>query len=199
MKTQTKLFCLLAFTFFCAPARATLSPVGIAIFPPVQFPDSKVYITGVRVSALWGSHWKVFGADIGVVGNITQQDMVGFAVSGIFNAGYGNISIFPAQIAGIANIADGRVDVYGLQLAAGVNYIPKGGTITGLQVALVNLAQHTDIRGFQVGLYNTANRVYGFQIGVVNQAESLHGIQLGLINMHRTGLFAIVPGINIGL
>lgn len=199
MNKQTKAFLLLALVFFCAPARAALSPVGISIFPPIQFPTSKTYITGVRVSALWGSHWKVYGIDLGAIGNITQQDIVGISVSGIFNANYGNISIFPLQVAGIANIGDGRVDIIGVQAAVAVNYIPKAGTITGLQVAVANLADHTNIRGVQVGIFNTADHVYGFQIGVVNQAESLHGIQLGLINMHKTGIFPIVPGINIGI
>ncbi len=179
-------------------AQAALSPISVNILSPVQFPPSDFSVTGARVSALWGKHRDVYGLDFGLIGNITDQDFVGLAVSGLFNLTRGQTTAIGAQLAGLANVNMQKTAVYGLQLALGLNYNDAASSVTGLQFALANVAAHTDIRGFQVGIYNRAQEVYGLQIGLVNVASNLHGVQIGLLNFNHKGTFAVSPILNVG-
>jgi hypothetical protein len=182
-----------------APAHAAVSPLGIGIVNPVQFPPDDFNVAGLRLSLLWGDHRDVYGLDVGLLGNITRQEFVGIGLAGGANITHGMTTIIGLQAAGGANIGYQKTTVVGLQLAGGLNYLTAESSVSGLQVAILgNLAAHTTIYGAQIGLYNRAKKVYGFQIGLVNVADSLSGIQIGLINFHHTGLFAISPIINIG-
>lgn len=181
------------------PAHGAVSPLSVAIVPPIQFPPGDFSVTGVRASALWGKHRDLYGIDAGLLGNITEQTFTGIAVSGIFNNTRGVTNILGLQLAGITNINSNKVSVYGLQAALGVNYNSAATTVAGLQVALLaNISPFTDIYGLQVGLYNRAKEVYGFQIGLVNVTDNLHGVQIGLMNFNHKGTFAISPLLNIG-
>ncbi|MGE0525522.1 MAG: hypothetical protein AB7G93_06195 [Bdellovibrionales bacterium] len=191
-------FTLVATVVSIAPAHAALSPLSVGIVPPVQFPPSDFSVTGARVSLVYGKHRDLYGLDLGVIGNITQQSFVGLGVSGLYNITRGSTTILGLQLAGAANINSNKTHVYGAQIALGVNSNTAASSLTGIQFALANLSTHTDIYGVQVGVYNRAQSVYGFQIGLVNVAKSLHGIQIGLVNFHQTGLFAVSPVINIG-
>ena len=178
-------------------SEAALSPLGIAIVPPVQFPGHDFSVTGVRLSLLWGSQRNVYGLDVGVVGNITDGDSVGVAVSGIFNYNKGATTGI-LQAAGFGNYNTGKVRIYGVQLAGIMNSNKAESTVGGLQLALLNLTPFTNIRGFQVGLYNRAHDVAGIQIGIVNETDYLHGIQIGLVNFYHQGMFSVAPIINVG-
>lgn len=189
---------LLAF-FTTLQSQAAVSPVSLAIVPPIQFPPGDFDVTGIRASVLWGQHRSVYGIDVGLLGNITEQTFTGVAASGIFNNTRGNTTITGFQVAGLANINSNKTTVVGLQLTAGVNYNTAASTVTGLQAALIaNISPFTDIYGVQVGLYNRAKEVYGFQIGLVNIADNLHGVQIGLVNFNHKGPFAISPILNVG-
>jgi hypothetical protein len=180
-------------------AHAAISPVSVAIVPPVQFPPGDFSVTGVRASVLWGKHRDVYGLDVGLLGNITEQTFTGVAVSGIFNNTRGVTNILGLQFAGITNINTNKTSVYGLQAALGANYNAAAANVVGIQLALLaNVAPFTDIYGLQIGLYNRAKEVYGFQIGLVNVADNLHGIQIGLANFNNKGPFAISPILNVG-
>lgn len=184
--------------FTSAPAFAAFSPIGVSILPPLQFPPSDFSITGARLSLLYGRQRDVYGLDVGVLGNIVEQDLVGISVSGLFNINHGMTNIWFIQAAGVTNWSTQKLNVYGVQVAAFANIVEAESAVNGLQLSLANLAPHTTIRGFQVGVYNVARAVYGFQIGVVNVVDNLHGIQLGLLNFNHTGLFVVSPVINIG-
>ena len=189
----------LFFTFSAPQAFAALSPLSVGIAPPIQFPPSDFSVTGVRVSALWGKHRDMYGVDLGVLGNITEQDFVGIGVGGLFNATHGTTRIIGLQLAGVTNINTNKTSVFGLQVAGAMNYQTASSMVAGVQAALLaNWAPHTDIYGVQLGLYNKAQSVYGLQIGLVNMAQSLHGIQIGLINFHEKGIFKVSPILNIG-
>lgn len=184
--------------FLSTPLFAAISPVGIAVVPPVQFPPDSFSVTGLRLSLLFGSHRDIYGFDFGVLGNKTKQDFTGIGVSGLINITEGTTHAIGAQLAGIANWNTNKTKVYGLQLAGVVNMNKATSSIVGLQVALANLSGHTGVYGAQIGVYNKAREVYGFQIGLVNEATNLHGIQIGLVNFHHKGLFVVSPIINIG-
>jgi hypothetical protein len=196
---QKRYFSLVAMLalFFSFSSQAALSPLGIAVVPPVQFPPSDFTVTGARLSLLWGLHKNVYGLDVGAIGNMTDGQMTGIAVSGLFNYNRGMTTAIGLQVAGLANVNVNKARVYGLQLAL-VNANRAESVVVGVQAGLANLAMYTNIRGVQVGVYNRAHDVVGFQIGLVNIADSLHGIQIGLINFHRQGLFSVAPILNVG-
>jgi hypothetical protein len=184
-------------SFSASPARAAVTPLAVSILAPVQFPTERFTIAGARISAFWGDHSDVYGFDLGLIGNMTDHDSVGVAVSGIFNYNKGQSTIVGLQFAGITNINVDHSRVFGVQAAA-VNMNYGESTIVGLGVGLANITASTDIWGVQAGIYNTSRTVNGFQFGLVNIAQSLHGVQIGLVNINRTGLFLVAPILNVG-
>lgn len=178
---------------------AAVSPLSIAIVPPVQFPSDEYSITGLRLSVLYGRHRDVYGFDLGAIGNITDQTFTGIGLSGLFNITHGTTTILFLQGAGIMNMTTQKTDVYGLQIAGGLNMNSAQSKVVGLQAALLaNLSPATTIYGAQIGLYNKAQEVYGFQIGLVNSTKNLHGLQIGLVNFNETGIFGVSPVLNVG-
>ncbi len=164
---------------------------------PVQFPKFEFSVSGARVSALWGKHRDVYGLDLGLIGNMTDQRFVGIGVSGLFNYTAGDTTVILLQAAALANINVQKTNVYGVQLAA-LNKNDAESSLVGIGVGLVNLSPNMKIMGVQAGLYNTARSVYGFQIGVINQTTDLHGLQIGLLNFAKNGPFAVSPILNVG-
>lgn len=179
-------------------AHAFFSPLSVSVLPPVQFPPSDFSITGVRASVFWGNHRDIYGLDFGLLGNVTQQDFTGLAVSGLTNITHGTTTAIGMQLAGLVNYNTNKTRVYGLQAALGMNYNTAESSVTGLQLALANISPNTDIRGFQFGIYNNARNVAGFQIGLVNFTQNLSGIQIGLLNFNHTGFFKVSPILNVG-
>ncbi len=197
MKKLIRLSMLIVLAGLQIEAHGFASPVSIAIVPPLQFPPSTFSITGVRASVLWGRHRDLYGVDLGLVGNVTEQSFVGIGLAGGFNLTQGQTTaVF--QIAGLANINTNRADIYGAQIAGLLNKNDGAASVNGVQFAAVNLVPHTVIRGVQVGIYNRAQTVYGLQIGVVNVADSLYGLQIGLANFHHKGTFVVSPILNFG-
>ena len=179
-------------------AQAAISPLGLAIFPPLQFPPEDFTVALARVNVFWGQHQRVYGFDIGVIGSVTDVNFAGIAVAGVFNFNKGMSTIIGLQLAGITNVNVNKANIYGLQLAAGLNSNQAESTHIGAQLALINNSPFTHLGGVQVGLYNRALTVTGFQIGLINDTENLHGLQIGLINFHRKGLFYVAPILNFG-
>lgn len=176
-----------------------VSPVSVSVVPPLQFPPGDFSVAGIRASALWGRHRDVYGIDLGVIGNITEQTFTGIALAGGFNYTTGNTLALGLQGAGVANVNLEKTKVIGVQLAGIANYNEAESSVSGLQVALIaNIAEHTKIRGVQLGLYNKAQTVYGLQVGLINFCENLYGLQIGLANFHSKGIFAVSPILNIG-
>lgn len=187
------------FLLLGSQAQAAVTPISVAIVPPVQFPPSDFTVAGARVSLLWGNHRNVYGFDFGLLGNYTEHTFAGVAVAGGLNYTKGTATVLGLQAAGLSNYNAGKANVYGLQAALGFNANIGESKLVGLQVAaLSNYSPHATVVGAQVGLYNKARVVYGFQIGLINVTESLHGIQIGLVNFHKKGLFSVAPLINIG-
>lgn len=197
-KINKALFVLVFSFMFISEANAALSPLSVGLVPPIQFPPSDFSVTGFRASLLWGRHRDVYGLDLGLLGNITDQSFTGIAVSGLFNATHGTTNIIGLQAAGLANFNTNKTSVYGLQIAALLNKNDAESSLSGVQFALANLSPNMNIYGVQLGVYNKARAVYGFQIGLVNSCTNLHGLQIGLINFHDQGLFAVSPILNFG-
>ncbi len=173
------------------------SPLSIAIIPPLQFPTADFSVTGVRASVIYGRHRDVYGFDVGVIGNITEQEFVGIGLAGGFNLTKGNTTAL-VQAAGVANINTNKTDIVGLQVAGLMNMNDAASSVTGIQLAVANVAPHTVVRGFQLGVYNRALKVYGIQVGLVNRVDNLYGLQIGLANFHHKGTFVVSPILNFG-
>jgi hypothetical protein len=188
---------LLALMTLLPAAQAGISPIGIGIVPPIQFPPENFSVTGVRVNPIFGSHHQVYGLDAGVLGNITLHNMGGVQVAGGFNYNKGDTAgLF--QAAGVGNWNISKVNIYGAQIAGGINSNKGESFVLGVVAAIANITEHTKVVGVEVGAYNSAREVYGFQIGIVNKVENLHGLQIGVINFHNRGLFSVSPIINFG-
>ena len=198
MKYPIRFFGFLLFFLMIAPANAAMSPLGISVFPPVQFPSEPFTVAGARVNLLWGSHMDVYGIDVGVLGNITAHDMIGVQVAGLMNWNKGDSTAIGLQLAGLANMSVNKAHLVGVQAAGILNYNHGEGSDLGVIVAPVNLTEFTKVMGLEVGLYNIASEVYGFQIGLINKTQRLHGIQIGVLNFNREGLFAVAPALNVG-
>lgn len=199
MKKYLSLFLISAGVLFSTQAFGMASPLSVSLVPPVQFPPSDFDVTGVRISLL-GDHRSLYGLDFGLIGNITQVNYVGLAVSGIFNLTHSSTTIAGLQAAGFANVNTQKTTIVGLQIAAGVNENVTNTSMSGIQIAgLANLSGFTTVRGFQISLFNKALDVYGFQIGLINMTSTLHGIQIGLMNFNEKGTFSVSPILNIGL
>ncbi len=180
------------------PAHALVSPIGLSVAGPVQLPPSDFTVAGARASLFWGSHRSVYGFDLSVIGNHTQNNFGGVALAGGYNWNQGSATVIGLQAAGLANVNVNKATIVGLQLAGLINYNGSESTLVGIGAALINRTPHTKLIGVQMGLYNQAREVYGFQFGVFNSAESLHGVQLGLLNFNKSGLFAVAPFLNVG-
>jgi len=184
--------------FLVPHCQAAMSPLGISLFPPVEIPDDRFSITGVRLNLLVGSHLEVYGFDFGGLGNITNHQMVGLQLAGLFNWNKGESTAIGAQLAAIANFNVSKAHLIGVQAAAILNHNFAESTSSGLIIAALNLTEFTKVVGLEIGFFNKAKEVYGFQIGLVNLTENLHGIQIGLLNFNTQGLFSVVPGLNVG-
>jgi hypothetical protein len=178
-------------------AYALFSPIGVSVVPPIQMPPDDFSITGVRLDLIYGDNRAVYGFDLGVIGNGTDQQMTGIQFAGGFNYNKGQATIIGIQAAGITNINVNHTTIIGAQVAL-VNVNKAESSLGGFELGLVNDATYTTIVGAQVGLYNSARVVNGFQIGLINVADSLHGIQIGLANFNHTGLFSFAPILNVG-
>ncbi len=134
-------------SFSASAADSDNSPLGVALFPPLQLPNSGYGITGLRLS-LVGSHRESQGIDLALLGNVTNKKFRGLAISGLFNYNSGLATVIGLQASALANINVGASTVYGVQLA-GYN---TAGTVYGLQLGLFNVAN--DLHGVQIGLFN---------------------------------------------
>lgn len=179
-------------------AHAAVSPLGISIVDPVQFPPSDFDIMGARASLVYGKNRDVTGIDLGVVGNVTTGNFKGSAISGLFNSTKGQSTILGVQLAGLGNFNSEKVSVYGIQAALLTNYNSAESSVVGLQFSVANISPNTTVNGFQVGIYNKARHVRGLQIGLINMTQNLTGIQIGLLNFYQEGFFKVAPILNIG-
>ena len=199
----------------------SLPGLQLAVFPPFQSSPADSDVTGVRLSALYGSSHYVEGVDLGLLGDESESD-TGLMVNGLYSYCRGSMDGFQLsglwsqtrdlaglQVSGITSRSKGYTS--GVQLSGIGNYSAGRGlevqvagvvndcdTLRGGQVAaLANVAEF-DAEGAQVGLVNTARHsLEGVQVGLVNSADSLNGVQIGLLNRARNGWLPVVPFLNV--
>jgi hypothetical protein len=166
--------------------------LGVGIATPFSLPwgwDWDVF--GIDANLLYSDVNKMYGIEVGGIGNVARLDMYGIQAALAFN--YANRNAVGIQ-AGLVNMCN-RTS-YGVTVdAVGVNREFIGlqadilGSITddslyGLSVAGLTSAVREDMWGWQIALGATfARRVHGFQTALFfNMTEELRGAQLGLVN-----------------
>ncbi len=191
------------------------------VTPSLSYPSSEEQHTVSHFSfnLLWGESYRIEGVELGLIGNVAGEDLIGSQIAGVSNIVRGNlvgaqvsalnnytknemrgaqISVivnridmhaYGAQITGIGNYTKG--DMIGLQLA-GIAGITEGSLI-GVQLSgLANIADY--VGGVQIGLVNLGYGIRGAQIGLINIAEDVTGTQVGLVNISEE-----VEGESVGL
>ena len=159
-----------------------------ALVPSVQTPDKDADVALMRASLVCGRHKNVYGLDFGVIGNITDEEMLGCGIAFVFNWSGNSRSAF--QFAGVLNRSDR--DFKGMQTALVVNDVERD--FVGLQIALANLTD--GLSGMQFGGFNKARTGTGFQLGAVNVAEQFTGVQIGILNLNLDSPVPLAPIFN---
>src|SRR5689334_13767610 len=101
----------IAMSALSRPAQAMISPIGVSLLPPIQFPFRGSSIVGLRLNCFIGIHESVYGLDLGVVGNVTDKGFGGVQLAGFFNRNRGGATILGAQIASLGNWNLGGSDI----------------------------------------------------------------------------------------
>lgn len=159
-----------------------------ALVPAVQTPAADGDIALMRVSLVCGRHRNVYGLDFGVIGNITDEEMLGCGIAFVFNWSGTSRSAF--QFAGGLNRSDR--DFRGMQMALVVNDVERD--FIGLQAGLSNISD--SLSGMQFGGFNKVRTGVGFQLGAVNVAEQFTGVQIGLLNLNLDSPVPLAPVFN---
>lgn len=162
--------------------------VAFSLLPGLETPDPDWAVDAFRFNVLVGRHHSVRGADLGLLGNLVDNDFSGFAVALGFNDCGRADSAF--SLAGVFNHASWNYS--GLQFALGMNDVE--GVMTGVQVSLYNRASR--LTGLQFGAINFTERGKGVQIGIVNSTDLLRGGQIGVINIISQSSFPFWPIVN---
>lgn len=170
------------------PAFVGEQPFAFAVMPVLETPNRSMDSVLFRFNLFVGAHRSTYIFDLGLIGGISDYEMNGLAISGIFNRIGTSTGAF--QFAGICNYSGW--DMSGCQLSAAWNWTE--GRFAGLQIGLVNNAGRLD--GLQVGGFNLAEQGAGVQIGVVNVSERLEGLQIGALNVNRDSAVPVLPILN---
>jgi hypothetical protein len=195
--------------------------VRLGVVPSIVYPSSEELYTvnHLSLNLLWGDAYRIEGLELGLIGNVAQEDLRGAQIAGVSNivrgevvgaqvAGFYNQTAgelrgaqfstimnridshaYGAQITGIGNQTRG--DVIGLQLT-GVLGITEGSVIGAQVSGITNIADH--VGGAQIGLVNFGYSIRGAQIGLINIARDVTGTQVGVVNISDE-----VEGESVGL
>ena len=200
---------LLFIAIISAPLRAetkSWSPLGLAIYPNMQFPSNNSSdIYGLSLSLLGEERNNIYGINLG--GGAKADNIFGIGIGLLFLAekkfegiqigflGNGNSHFNGVMISGLfLNFGGGYPTSHGLQIAGFCNVLSSLRTIEGVDETLVggqialcgNLADH--INGFQMALFgNGAYGIKGVQFTTgYNFALDCYGLQIGAVNNVET-------------
>ena len=148
--------------------RGATTPFMLAIFDPVQVPQSDWDVAGLRLSILYGNCNTLKGIDIGLVNE--SNHMEGIQV-GLINVGGDAVGLRVNGLYGDANL------------------------MKGLEIGIINSCN--TLQGWQIGVINSTKMMKGLQLGVVNHTVQAIGVQIGLINIIEDKDFPFMPIFNM--
>lgn len=163
-------------------------PFAFSVMPGVSTPQRSWDSVLFRFNLFVGAHRNVYWLDIGVLGNVSDNEMTGLGLAGLFNSTGSSPSAF--NIAGVCNYSEWNFN--GLQLSGGFCWTE--GRFSGLQVALINSSGR--LNGFQIGGVNIAEQGVGTQVGIVNVSSRFQGLQVGVINANLDSSVPVLPVLN---
>ncbi len=162
-------------------------PFGLYLLPNIGFPGEHWDVGPVRINLISGRNRDVYGLDIGLIGNMVEEEFTGVQAAGFFNrVGQSDGAV---QLAGVFNRCER--DFSGLQAALANS---NDGELDGLQIGAFNRAAVLD--GMQLGIVNIVDSGDGVQIGLINSARELDGLQIGVVNIIRDSTMPFFPVIN---
>ena len=105
------------------------------------------------------------------------------------------LSVSKANLYGtsMSLFADVRPLCYGAQFSVGANVLSN--SLIGVQFSAGANIVKKDAKGYQLGLYNQADRLWGKQLGVVNFSAVTKGTQLGLVNISTNNILGLQMGV----
>ena len=199
---------LFTFLFSLFTAALCAAPASAAAFSPLQIGLNGIYepynrqlvsentpVYGLRLNFLISCNETVTGLDIGLGSAATTFTGLRLnAISWTDKTTRGvDVSLF---CLGAEESEFDGIQIAGMALAHHVRGIQAGlltyGDIRGVQMGLWNTA--IDLRGLQIGLVNFSDTSRGLQLGIFNSSDTIHGLQLGLVNRAAT-----LHGLQIGL
>src|SRR5687767_2774025 len=103
MRVFTKLtIVVLGLSLWAPNALALTSPIGISLFPPIEFPLPSDTVAGFRWNIFRGSHDNVYGLDIGWF-NDTRKNFGGIQFAVFVNQNHGKANVIGLQFAVLRN------------------------------------------------------------------------------------------------
>lgn len=98
---------------------------------------------------------------------------------------------------GVSGLFNGADKLYGLFIAGFANYCNHDGAMTGVFAAGIFNLTEGECRGAQVGVFNLAGSLTGIQVGLVNYADRSDGcVQIGGFNILSQNVVKCFPLIN---
>ena len=197
------------FTAALCAASPSFSPLQIGLNSPfhtgpggdeLQLVSPETAIIGLRLNLPVAFNHDVAGLDIGLFSyadnfsgiRLNLGSWTDKTVRGV------DVSLWAMMLEGSEF---GGIQIAGLGIAHHVRGIQAGlltyGDIRGVQMGLWNTA--IDLRGLQLGLANFSDTSRGLQLGIFNSSGTVRGLQLGLVNYAcslrglQIGLLNIVP------
>lgn len=143
------------------------------------------YTNNFSFNILYGLNGGVNGAEIGSIINYNKGETKGVQLAGVSNINKGYTSGF--LLSGISNTCMDSSN--GAFISGLLNYSKLNAK--GLQLATVNMSTQ-EFKGFQLGVFNYANKLKGIQLGVFNYVkEGKKALPIGLFSMVKKGYYEL--------
>jgi hypothetical protein len=192
------------FTAALCAASPSFSPLQIGINSPfhtgpggdeLQLVSPETAIIGLRLNLPLACNHDVAGLDVGLFSYACNFSGIRLNLQSWTHKTVRGVDVSLIAMMAEESEFDG-IQIAGLGIAHHIRGIQAGlvtyGDIRGVQIGLWNTA--IDLRGLQIGLFNDADNVYGLQIGLVNSAESPpRGLQIGLLNIAPSSAYPYLP------
>ncbi|HXC05071.1 MAG TPA: hypothetical protein VNZ86_10000, partial [Bacteroidia bacterium] len=148
-------------------------------------------VNGLALTSIWGSHDRVRGIDIALIGNGLDGTLRGVSIGGLISSA--------ADVCGISLSGLCTVNVNLKGIAFGGLYCNED-KLVGLSMSLL-VNKSDDLQGMALAPFNFCEYLQGVQVGLFNKAVTGTGVQFGLINCidRNPPPFRIMPFVNFSI
>ena len=147
--------------------------------------SSMEYSNNFSFNILYGLNGGLNGAEIGSILNYNKGQVKGFQLSGVSNINIGKSEGF--LLSGVSNICMDSTS--GVLISGVLNYSNQD--TKGFQLATTNIAVN-QFNGFQLGVFNYAQKLKGVQFGVFNYLDDgEEGLPIGIFSIVKNGHYEL--------